>query len=183
MEDKNENIPDGKLCDSDCGDIARFFSEYTGRYRCQKSANSCPVNKKKNSNGLRKAHKEGKMTSFTDKMRKKSNISYRRNLIESRKFEDLGHILRKKIVSEDQDFKCFYCGLDEWMDLRITLELDHIDGDNKNNKRENLRCLCPNCHSITYTWKRVQFKQNGIRKVSDKEILEAYKNMVLLLKL
>ena len=34
---------------------------------------------------------------------------------------------------------------------KITLQLDHIDGDNNNNKLENLRFLCPNCHSQTET--------------------------------
>lgn len=34
----------------------------------------------------------------------------------------------------------------------LTLQLDHIDGDNTNNLQENLRILCPNCHSQTDTW-------------------------------
>ena len=32
-------------------------------------------------------------------------------------------------------------------------EIDHIDGDSQNNKFENLKLLCPNCHSLTKTWK------------------------------
>ena len=139
-----------------------------------KSANSCPANRAKNRAGLRKAHAEGRVRTFSDADRAKSHVSHRRKLVESRPFEELGHKLRKKIVMEEQDYKCLHCENDEWMGLRITLELDHIDGDTNNNVRENLRCLCPNCHSITDTWKRGQFKKLGVRKVPDEEIIEAY---------
>ena len=167
----NIDIPQGKLCDSGCGQPAQYFSKDTGRYRCLKSANSCPANKAKNSKGLKKAHAEGRIPVFTDEMREKSHISHRRKLVEEKPFEELGHIMRKKIVMEEQDYKCLHCDLDEWMGLRITLELDHIDGNNKNNVRSNLRCLCPNCHSITDTWKQ---GQNGKRKRTDDEIIEAW---------
>lgn len=168
----NTDIPQGKLCDSGCGQQAQYFSKGTGRYRCAKSANSCPANKAKNSKGLKKAHAEGRVPVFTDEMREKSHISHRRKLIEEKPFEELGHILRKKIVMEEQDYKCSHCGLDEWMGLRITLELDHVDGNRYNNVRDNLRCLCPNCHSITDSWKQ---GQNGRRKRTDDEIIEAWK--------
>lgn len=36
---------------------------------------------------------------------------------------------------------------------KIPLEIDHIDGDSKNNNEENLRLLCPNCHSLTEFYK------------------------------
>jgi 5-methylcytosine-specific restriction endonuclease McrA len=172
----NTDIPCGKLCDSGCGQPAQYFSKGTGRYRCAKSANSCPANKEKNSVGLKKAHAEGRIPVFTDEMRKNSHISHRRKLVEEKPFEKLGHRLRKKIVMEEQDYKCSHCGLDEWMGLRITLELDHIDGNNQNNVRSNLRCLCPNCHSITDTWKVGQREGKQVRKCSDEEIIAAYKN-------
>lgn len=168
----NTDIPQGKLCDSGCGQPAHYFSKGTGRYRCAKSANSCPANKAKNSAGLKKAHSEGRAWTFDDEHRQRSHVSHRRKLVERKPFEELGHTLRKKIVMEDQDYKCLHCELDEWMGLRITLELDHIDGNNNNNVRSNLRCLCPNCHSITDTWKQ---GQNGKRKRTDDEIIEAWK--------
>ena len=41
-----------------------------------------------------------------------------------------------------------------WLELSITLQLDHINGDNTDDRLKNLRLLCPNCHSQTNTWGR-----------------------------
>ena len=48
---------------------------------------------------------------------------------------------------------CQECGISEWNGVPIPLELDHIDGNAKNNNYDNLRIICPNCHSVTHTWK------------------------------
>ncbi len=51
-------------------------------------------------------------------------------------------------------YKCECCGLTEWLNKPITLELHHIDGDKENNLDENLQLLCPNCHSLTENWRK-----------------------------
>lgn len=62
--------------------------------------------------------------------------------------------LRKRLISEGlKDHKCECCGLSEWLGEPIPLELDHIDGDHYNNTLENLKILCPNCHSKTPTYR------------------------------
>lgn len=49
--------------------------------------------------------------------------------------------------------RCEICGIQEWNGLPIACELDHIDGDRTNHRLENLRVLCPNCHSQTDTFR------------------------------
>lgn len=49
--------------------------------------------------------------------------------------------------------KCSVCDTkDEWNNKKLVLHLDHIDGDRFNNSLDNLRILCPNCHSQTHTY-------------------------------
>ena len=62
--------------------------------------------------------------------------------------------LFKNTVALDYDFiyKCHICGIDEWNDKAIVLQLDHINGVKRDNRIENLRFLCPNCHSQTDTF-------------------------------
>lgn len=51
------------------------------------------------------------------------------------------------------EYKCAFCGnIGNWLNQKISLELDHINGINNDNRQENLRWLCPNCHSITDTY-------------------------------
>lgn len=50
-------------------------------------------------------------------------------------------------------YKCDKCGISDWQGSSITLEVDHISGDANDNRLNNLRLLCPNCHSQTPTYK------------------------------
>jgi hypothetical protein len=49
-------------------------------------------------------------------------------------------------------YKCNSCGIDEWNNKPLSLQLDHLNGINNDHRLENLQWLCPNCHSQTETW-------------------------------
>lgn len=54
---------------------------------------------------------------------------------------------------KDTPYCCAICGQGpEWNGKPLTLPIDHIDGNFKNNSPENLRFLCPHCHTQTETW-------------------------------
>ncbi|MBR7838786.1 HNH endonuclease, partial [Actinospica durhamensis] len=51
--------------------------------------------------------------------------------------------------------RCAMCGTGpDWHGRRISLEIDHINADFRDNRRENLRFLCPNCHATTMSFCR-----------------------------
>jgi 5-methylcytosine-specific restriction endonuclease McrA len=59
------------------------------------------------------------------------------------------------------EYKCAECGISEWNNRPLTLQVDHIDGDRVNNEMDNLRYLCPNCHTQTDTWGVKNISKNG----------------------
>ena len=66
---------------------------------------------------------------------------------------------------EKSNYRCSMCGWSEVNEYsgKIPLEIDHIDGHSENNRPENLRVLCPNCHSLTST-AGILNKGNGRRR-------------------
>lgn len=74
--------------------------------------------------------------------------------------------LRRWFASgEYVEYKCSICGLGPvWNNQELTLILDHIDGDNKNDELENLRWVCPNCNQQLPT---TGFKKLAAQKLQD----------------
>ena len=65
-----------------------------------------------------------------------------------------GPALVRRLIEEGlMTWRCSCCGLAEWLGECIPLELDHINGVHDDNRLENLRLLCPNCHAATPTYR------------------------------
>lgn len=62
--------------------------------------------------------------------------------------------LRKRLIQEGyKDEMCESCQGKEWQGHKIPLELDHINGIHTDNRIENIRLICPNCHALTPTYR------------------------------
>ncbi|MEV7728257.1 HNH endonuclease [Streptomyces sp. NPDC087917] len=65
------------------------------------------------------------------------------------------HLLRRALLEVGVAECCATCGTPpHWLGDPMTLEVDHINGDWSDDRPENLRLLCPNCHAVTDTWCR-----------------------------
>jgi hypothetical protein len=63
--------------------------------------------------------------------------------------------IRRAMLAVGVPEVCAECGTGpQWQGIPMTLEMDHISGDYRDNRRENLRFLCPNCHATTNTYCR-----------------------------
>jgi hypothetical protein len=104
---------------------------------------------------------------------KPQNYIKKKPLEEILNYSDASVVRRRILQDKIFDYKCSICSINEWQDKKLTLQLDHIDGNNKNHSLENLRLLCPNCHSQTDTYTGRNAKRS--RKVNKcgcgKEIL------------
>lgn len=82
--------------------------------------------------------------------------------------------LKKRLIAEGiKKNKCEICDLNEWMGKKLSIQLHHINGNNTDNRIENLKMLCPNCHSQTPT-----FAGNNARKHIKKEKLIKKEKMI-----
>lgn len=75
-------------------------------------------------------------------------------LIEHSTYTSNSDLKRRLITAGLLENKCVICGIKDWCGKLISLQLDHINGIHDDNRPENIRLLCPNCHSQTSTFCR-----------------------------
>ncbi len=89
-------------------------------------------------------------------------------------WDELGPGWRRRRVLEEQKSQCALCKIGEWCGKPLSLHLDHINGDRFDNSRENVRMICPNCHSQTETYCSRNIKRDKCR-IDDEQIIVALK--------
>lgn len=151
-----------KICDYGCGNKAiKQFKN--GKFCCSEHLFKCPNMKKKSHTFTKKDRLKSNQKSIEESLKKAfvKNSKYSNEFIKPRfiKYYAKGYL-------------CYECGITDWNNKKLVLELDHIDGDDRNNEPSNLRLLCPNCHSQTETF-RGRNINTGFKKVSDEKLINA----------
>lgn len=164
------------LCDYGCGKEAKFTLK-NGKKCCHKRPAGCDVLKKANSKGVSRAYENGldpkaRYENLSQEL--KDRMAWSRGKFISTEFTLGGKGNHKAALIQERGHQCQKCLLTTWLENPITLELEHVDGNNRNNVKSNLLLLCPNCHSYTDTW-RGRNINSGKVKVTDEELLTAYK--------
>ena len=152
-------------CEYGCEQNAKYQLK-NGKWCCEKYSSRCPVIKRKNSDGLKKAYRDGRMncSRFDGKRgwRKGKTVlsderitsKFKGNLFVENSKAARSYIRRLLINENIIEYRCSECQLIEWNNKPLSLELEHRNGNGKDNRLENLTFLCPNCHSQTDTWRR-----------------------------
>jgi hypothetical protein len=169
-------------CKYGCNNDANFTTKQ-GKPICCKSPNQCPANRAKNSQGAKKTWKRERSSSnnlYMDSMRKKSIERKKADAkirFDSGQSNHLSNSAIKRILIDhyNRGDNCELCGTKDWEGQPLTLELDHIDGDNFNNSLDNLRFICPNCHSQTTNF-RGRNINTGRKKVTDEVLIDALRS-------
>lgn len=73
-------------------------------------------------------------------------------LIENSSYAGIAQLKQRLLKSNLLIYECYNCSISSWDNKPLSLQLDHINGVHNDHRIENLRLLCPNCHSQTLTF-------------------------------
>lgn len=134
----------GRFCSSKC---ARGFSTKANRDQISEKVSKALT-------GVKTNRKPGYAFTREDQRAGKRIQTEKQNALKLQQpFETWSKKFRYEHLFLKQDGKCSICSMEAtWNGRPLTFHLDHVDGDRSNNKIENNRLLCPNCHSQTDTY-------------------------------
>lgn len=144
-EDHDGNYGSGRFCSITCS--KKYASNINSKQKGIKISKAMK-NRWKNGGHIQDKEKLKLMVKIAAKSKKLK----RQNLLKTGKWEELPLTLKKERVLQEQNNKCLICGIEHWNKKPLVLHFDHIDGNSKNNDRNNVRFICPNCHSQTETY-------------------------------
>ena len=67
-------------------------------------------------------------------------------------YKEHTRVLLRALLESGVSYECSKCGISKWNDRFIRLQVEHKNGNNLDNRTDNLELLCPNCHSQTKTY-------------------------------
>lgn len=163
-----------QLCSYGCNQLAKYKNK-SGKLMCNTSPHKCPEIRKKNSEGGKKSYLFRKRIDAKEQYKNlpaetKKRMNWNKGNY-SADFSYDGKGSHKKVLIQERGHKCECCQNTSWQGNDIPLELEHIDGNNRNNLKNNLKLLCPNCHAFTEFY-RGRNKNTGKSKVSDQQIID-----------
>lgn len=142
----------GRFCSSSC---ARRYSTKNKRTEINKKVSSTLIGRPSEKKGvpISQEHKIKVSEALKGKARPERRYPLDKMLIENSTFLSTSKI-KKRLLDENLiDYVCSKCGnLGVHCGEPLSLQLDHKNGVNNDNRLENLRLLCPNCHSQTPTY-------------------------------
>lgn len=137
-----DNRRNGKFCSQSC--FAFNKNKYSTKTVLDKQCKTC-VNK------FPTTYENRAVDHCTDCIK---NLSYRITYKNAKNITQLKtDAKRRMFLIHKLGHYCHICKNTSWNNVPIPLELDHIDGNSENNIEENLRVICPNCHTLTVTYK------------------------------
>lgn len=160
-EDNLGNIKNKKFCNSSC---AAKYNNHNSNNRIRKRKKHCINCGELLNSGKKFCSSKCK----TDYEYKQYIIKWKKGEISGQKKGSWGGLSSyiRRYLFEKYNYKCAKC---DWAKINpysntIPLEIEHIDGNSQNNSENNLVLLCPNCHSLTSTYRGLN-KGNGTRCV------------------